>query len=218
MTFPFCTTATATPGTFHCFMASPARSSSPCSLEAGGVADADAADFFLEFWAKLDEARNATDKNTTRAGFRMVFLSVMPIMFRIRDAGRTVLRGPADILQRCRKWVQRRVILVDVYGRRIGAVKEVEEFKHALKIHAFVDAKSLRDAHIHVHETRRLECVAARFQVATVKVIVAVLIERHERALRVAEAALAAEETAELNLPGKIQEPMGLKSIAQGKV
>src|SRR5215472_14720016 len=85
MTLPSCTTAMATPGTFHCFMASAARSSRPCSLAAGvgaepraaAEAGVETADFFA-FWAKLGDARNNAAKHTASAGFRMVFLSVMP--------------------------------------------------------------------------------------------------------------------------------------------
>src|ERR1700740_3243224 len=115
MTLPSCTTATATPGTFHCFMAPAARSSRPCSFVAGvaaefrAVAEAgvDAPDFFA-VWAKLGDAKKNADKNTTSAGFRMGFLSVITECFRIRCADRTALRGRADILQCCRKWVLRR--------------------------------------------------------------------------------------------------------------
>src|SRR5690349_23739288 len=81
MTLPSCTTAMATPGTFHCFMALAARSSRPWSFEAGDAAvaaAAGAAGFFLAVWAKLGEVKNIADKNTARVGLRMIFLSVMP--------------------------------------------------------------------------------------------------------------------------------------------
>src|SRR5689334_14628404 len=79
MTLPSWTTAMATPGTFHCFMALAARSSRPWSFEAGDAAvAAAAAGFFLAVWAKLGEVKNIADKNTARVGLRMIFLSVMP--------------------------------------------------------------------------------------------------------------------------------------------
>src|SRR5215472_14768037 len=106
MTLPSCTTAMATPGTFHCFMASAARSSRPWSLAAPDPADAtEPAGFFLEVWAKLGDAKNIADKNTTRAGFRMVFLSEVPNKFRIRCAGRPGPHVRATFETRSQRWV-----------------------------------------------------------------------------------------------------------------
>src|SRR5690242_9288182 len=107
MTLPSWTTAMATPGTFHCFMALAARSSRPWSFEAGDAAvaaAAGAAGFFLGVWAKLGDAKNIADKITASVGLRMMFLSVTPIQPRIRGARQPDLHGRVGVEKPCRKW------------------------------------------------------------------------------------------------------------------
>ena len=110
------------------------------------------------------------------------------------------------------------MILIQVHSGRIGGVEEVEKFKKALDGHALVNAERSRDAHINVHKMRARESVAARFQVPAAKLAVAVLVDGHKGVLRVVETALHAEETAELKLPGQLNQTVCFKSMAQGKI
>ena len=112
----------------------------------------------------------------------------------------------------------RRVILIEIHRSRICTIEQVEEFKEAQDAHALVDTECFRDAQIHVHKPRGAKGIAGSFQVPAVKVTVTVLIEGHKAALRIGETALYAEKAAELDLPGKLHEPVSLEGVVQGEV
>ena len=110
------------------------------------------------------------------------------------------------------------MVLVLVHRGRIPSIKEIKELEEGLCPDALVDAEGFCDAQVHIRKMRRCERVAARFQVPAIEVLVAVLIEGHERALRVVKTALRSDEAAELNLPRKLYEPMRFEGMAQGKI
>src|SRR5580704_9909598 len=108
--------------------------------------------------------------------------------------------------------------LLNLDGRRVTVIEQVEEHEEPLNPYVLAHHPSPGHAQVHVDEGRRRKGIAAGFEVASIKVIVAVLIERHCCRLRVPEPALRAEKAAELNLPRQFHEAMDLEGMPQSEI
>src|SRR5580704_1376223 len=108
--------------------------------------------------------------------------------------------------------------LLNLDGRRVTVIEQVEELEEPLNPYVLAHHPSPGHAQVHVDEGRRRKGIAAGFEVASIKVIVAVLIERHCCRLRVPEPALRPEKAAELNLPRQFHEAMDLEGMPQSEI
>ena len=108
--------------------------------------------------------------------------------------------------------------LLNLYRCGVAVIKHVEEFKQALHAEVLANRPSPGDAQVHVHEGRRSKSVAACLQVAAIEIAVAVLVDRRFSRRRVAEAALRAENAAELNLPRQFHKAVGFEGVAESEI
>src|SRR4029077_9615315 len=121
-------------------------------------------------------------------------------------------QGLRDSAERCS------LGLLNLNGGRIGIVKQIKEFEKALDFEAITDGPGFSDAQIHVNEMRSNEGIAARFQVAAVKRAIRIHIDRLLCDSGIAEAALGAEQAAELNLPRQFHEAVKFEGVTQSQI
>ena len=94
--------------------------------------------------------------------------------------------------------------LLVLYGGGVAGVEEVEEFKEALDAQSLANNPGFGYAHIHIDESRRTKGVSTGLEIAPSKAPVSILIDRSKCCSSVLEAALRAEQAAELYLPRQI--------------
>src|SRR5205807_8656422 len=131
----------------------------------------------------------------------------LPISAKLERETQSDLAFPArQSLRNCAK--RGRLTLLDLNGRRVGVIEQVEELEKPLHSESLANNPGFRDAQVHIDERRSREGVAPRLEVAAIEVAVAILIEGLRSTDGVAESTLRAQQAAELNLPRQFHKTM----------
>ena len=104
--------------------------------------------------------------------------------------------------------------------RRVLAVEQVEELQQDPRLHAAGDVEPLGDANVEIRERRRGEGVTPGVDVDAVHRRVAVRIDQHAAGGRLAEmeAALSAENAADLKLVGQFDHAVDLQHVIDREI
>src|SRR5882724_11614212 len=85
-----------------------------------------------------------------------------------------------------------RLTLLDLNGRRVGVIEQVEELEKPLHSESLANNPGFRDAQVHIDERRSREGVASGFQIADTVGSIAILINWLQGAVCITESTLRA--------------------------